>query len=108
MNYKPTDFDGDLVEWSKRVFWIAFRQTFGWTLLGVGVAGLALPILPGWLFIGWGILTLAADIPFFRRLVDRVEDRLPRLKAVIQRMKHRHHHKQDEPSSEADRSTHSP
>lgn len=75
--------------WTKRVFRIAFRQTFGWTLLGVGVAGLVLPVLPGWLLIAWGVLVLAPDIPLFQRLIDRIEHKLPRLKAALHRMKRR-------------------
>jgi uncharacterized membrane protein YbaN (DUF454 family) len=72
---------------SKRLFWLIVRQTTGWGLIGLGIAGLLLPILPGWVLIGWGVITLAPDVPFFRRLLDRVERQVPQLKAVIQRMR---------------------
>ncbi len=75
------------MEQSKSLLWMISRQIFGWTLLGVGVAGLALPILPGWVFIGWGVITLAPDIPLFRRLLDWVERKVPQLKPAIHRAK---------------------
>lgn len=90
MNRKWFALNAEHFASSKRALSIVGRQTFGWTLLGVGVAGLALPILPGWLFIGWGVITLAADVPFFRRLVDGVEEKLPPLKAVIRRLQRGH------------------
>lgn len=45
----------------------------GFSLLLLGVAGLALPLLQGWLFIVLGILLLAEEIPFFARLADRLK-----------------------------------
>ncbi|HET6884550.1 MAG TPA: hypothetical protein VFI31_30630, partial [Pirellulales bacterium] len=52
--------------------WKIVRQLAGWGLLLIGLAGLILPILPGWFFIAWGVVTLAPDVPFFGRLLDRV------------------------------------
>jgi uncharacterized membrane protein YbaN (DUF454 family) len=72
---------------SKRVLWLIARQATGWILIGIGIAGLLLPILPGWVLIGWGVITLAPDVPFFRRLLDRVERKVPQLSAVIRRMR---------------------
>ena len=66
--------------------WKFGRQLAGWGLLAVGVAGLVLPILPGWVFIGWGAVTLAPDVPFFARLLDRIAHRVPQLRAAIERV----------------------
>ena len=66
--------------------WKLGRQLAGWGLLAVGVAGLVLPILPGWVFIGWGAVTLAPDVPFFARLLDRIAHRVPQLRAAIERV----------------------
>jgi len=66
--------------------WIV-RHLVGWTSLAIGVTGLILPILPGWPFIAWGIVTLAPDIPVFARLLGLVERKLPRLRPLIERVR---------------------
>jgi uncharacterized membrane protein YbaN (DUF454 family) len=60
-----------------------FRHLFGWSFLAVGLAGLVLPILQGWLFIALGSLLLARDVPVFARFVCWAERRFPRLRGVI-------------------------
>ena len=65
------------------------RHAFGWGLLVLGVAGLVLPVLQGWLFIALGALLLAPDMPFFSRLLDRIERRIPALHKPIARMRDR-------------------
>jgi uncharacterized protein len=65
------------------------RHILGWFLLVLGVAGLVLPILPGWLFIALGALLLAPDVPLFGRLVSRVEDRMPRVRTFLARARRR-------------------
>lgn len=77
----PTQADG-----GKLGRWKLGRQLAGWGLLALGVVGLVLPILPGWVFIGWGAVTLAPDVPFFARLLDRIARRLPPLRAAIERV----------------------
>jgi hypothetical protein len=67
--------------------WKIVRQLAGWGLLLIGLAGLILPILPGWFFIAWGVVTLAPDVPFFGRLLDRVAHRVPQLRAAIERVR---------------------
>lgn len=74
------------MHYSKRVFWLIARQTVGWSLVACGIAGLVLPILPGWLLIGWGAITLAPDFPFIRRMLHHVERKVPRLKPLIHKM----------------------
>jgi hypothetical protein len=53
------------------------RIAGGSVLLLVGIAGLALPVLPGWLFIIPGLGLLSFDVPFAARLLERVKDRIP-------------------------------
>lgn len=92
------------MHYSKRVLWLIARQAFGWTLVAIGIAGLVLPILPGWLFIGWGTITLAPDFPFIRRMLRHVEGKVPRLKPLIRRMGHWHGHQAPSSSGEGGRS----
>ncbi len=61
------------------------RHVMGWGMLALGVAGLVLPVLQGWLFIAIGALILARDMPFFARLLDRIERRFPLLRHPIAR-----------------------
>lgn len=63
------------------------RHIAGWGLLGLGAAGLFLPILQGWLLIGLGALLLAPDVPVFARLVCWVENRFPRLRKGLDAMR---------------------
>ncbi len=67
--------------------WRVGRQFAGWGLMLLGVVGLLLPVLPGWLFLAWGAITLAPDVPFFARLLDRVAHRVPPLRAAIERVR---------------------
>jgi uncharacterized membrane protein YbaN (DUF454 family) len=47
-----------------------FRHLWGWVLVIVGIAGLILPIMPGWIFLIPGLIILSDYIPPIRRLVD--------------------------------------
>lgn len=62
------------------------RHVAGWGFLLLGVAGLFLPVLQGWLFIGLGALLLSPDVRFFRRLLEWIERRSPLLKRAIRKM----------------------
>jgi len=55
------------------------RQVAGWTLLVIGVAGLILPVLPGWPFLGAGALLLAPHVRLFRRFAAWFHARFPAL-----------------------------
>ncbi|HJT34980.1 MAG TPA: hypothetical protein VJ783_23330 [Pirellulales bacterium] len=66
--------------------WRIGRQLAGWGLLALGLAGLVLPVLPGWVFIGWGAVTLAPDIPFFARVLERIAHKVPQLQPTIDRL----------------------
>ncbi len=65
------------------------RHALGWGFLLLGVAGLVLPVLQGWLFIAIGALLLSPDIPAFARLMSWLEARFPRLRSAIQAARRR-------------------
>lgn len=73
------------------------RHLLGWLLLVVGVAGLVLPILQGWLFIALGALLLAPDVPFFARLSAWIERRVPALAAPLRRWRRKLGHRDAPP-----------
>lgn len=52
------------------------RIGFGIGLLGTGVLGLILPILPGTILVLGGIWILGRDLPFFERIRRRIQSRL--------------------------------
>ncbi len=55
------------------------RLVAGWIFLTLGVLGLFLPILQGILFLAIGIILLAPDIPPFKRLLEWLRKRYPRV-----------------------------
>ena len=59
----------------------------GIVLIILGLVGLVVPILQGWLFLALGALVLSPDLPFFSRMVDRIEKRFPAVKDQIQRLR---------------------
>jgi uncharacterized membrane protein YbaN (DUF454 family) len=62
-----------LGEEGKRVLWRILRLTAGWSLIAVGVVGLFLPILQGFLFILSGLAILSTESPWARRLLDKLK-----------------------------------
>jgi uncharacterized membrane protein YbaN (DUF454 family) len=62
-----------LGEEGKRVLWRILRLTAGWSLIAVGVVGLFLPILQGFLFIFSGLAILSTESPWARRLLDKLK-----------------------------------
>ncbi len=73
----------------RRMMGRVVRHVLGWGSLALGVAGLVLPVIQGWLFIALGALLLAPDVPFFARLLDRIERRIPALRHPIAKMRAR-------------------
>jgi uncharacterized protein len=63
------------------------RITFGAILILLGIPGLVLPILQGWLFLALGALLLSVDVPFFDRLVHWIEERVPVVKKPLERVR---------------------
>jgi sulfite exporter TauE/SafE len=55
----------------------SLRIVLGGVLLVLGVAGLALPLLQGVLFIVLGVVLLARDIPLFARISAWLRSRFP-------------------------------
>ena len=53
--------------------WRIFRLVAGWTLVVVGVVGLFLPVLQGFLLIISGLAVLSTESPWARRLLDRLK-----------------------------------
>jgi uncharacterized protein len=53
-------------------------QILGYAFLVLGVLGLFLPILQGFLFLFVGLLILAKYAPWAQRLLDHLEERYPR------------------------------
>jgi len=65
------------------------RIGFGTLMIILGVAGLFLPVLQGFLFLGVGGMVLYRDVPILPRMVRRLEDRLPivgRIKGKIRKL----------------------
>ena len=59
------------------------RIGFGTLMIILGVVGLFLPVLQGFLFLGVGGMVLYRDVPIFPRMVGRLEARFP----IIRRIK---------------------
>lgn len=61
-------------------FWRLARLIAGWTLVALGILGLFLPILQGVALILAGLALLAPDVPFARRWLDWLKNRVRRLR----------------------------
>ncbi len=66
-------------------FWRAVRIVVGFGLLGFGVIGLFLPVLQGVLMILGGLAILSRDVPWARRITDRLSRWLRRRRAARKR-----------------------
>lgn len=67
--------------------WRILRISLGTILILLGIPGLVLPILQGWLFLALGALLLSVDVPFFDRLVRWIEEKVPPVKKPVQRLR---------------------
>lgn len=54
------------------------RIAVGGSMVLAGLLGLALPILPGWVFVIPGLMILAREFPWARRILQWLKNRLPR------------------------------
>jgi uncharacterized membrane protein YbaN (DUF454 family) len=63
------------------------RQIAGVLLVIVGIAGLILPIMPGWIFLAPGIALLGPDNPFVKRWMAKGEEWRDKFKAWLRRSK---------------------
>jgi uncharacterized protein YqgC (DUF456 family) len=62
---------------------LLIRLTLAAVSVAVGVAGLILPILPGWLFFAIAAVLLFPETPFAQRVLRKIEDRFPSSKRVL-------------------------
>jgi uncharacterized membrane protein YbaN (DUF454 family) len=49
----------------------------------IGIAGLILPVLPGWLFFGIAALLLFPNTKFAQRIFTKIENRFPSTKRLL-------------------------
>jgi uncharacterized membrane protein YbaN (DUF454 family) len=63
------------------------RISLGTISILLGIPGLVLPILQGWLFLALGALLLSIDIPWFNRMVVWIENRVPVTKKPLERIR---------------------
>ena len=69
------------------MLWRFLRIALGCLLILVGLLGLVLPVLQGWLFLGLGILVLSADVPFLHKALCWIEARIPIIQGPMNRMR---------------------
>jgi len=61
----------------------------GWSLIGLGIVGLAVPILQGVLFILLGLFVLSRESVWARRHFESLRQRFPKLESRLKEWKHR-------------------
>ena len=64
-----------------------FRMAAGWFFIVLGILGLFLPILQGFLFLAVGAFLLAPYIPVFRKIRSRLYAKYPKIHHTIDKMK---------------------
>ena len=67
--------------------WRLVRISLGTILILLGIPGLVLPILQGWLFLALGAVLLSVDVPFFDRMVRWIERKVPPVKKPVERLR---------------------
>jgi uncharacterized membrane protein YbaN (DUF454 family) len=66
-------------------------QALGYLFLVLGVLGMFLPILQGFLFLFIGLIILARYAPWAERLLDRIRRQSPRFDAMISKAEYKAH-----------------
>jgi hypothetical protein len=61
---------------------LVLRKAAGTILLLIGLAGLLLPILPGWLLIFVGLAFLGVKVPYADRLLEYAQGKLRRKRTM--------------------------
>lgn len=59
------------------------RISFGIILVLLGIAGLILPVMPGWVFLLPGLMILAEYFPPIQRLVDWAKAKVEKAKTQV-------------------------
>ena len=54
------------------------RIGIGFGLMLVGLLGLLLPVIPGWVFVIPGLILLAREFHWSRRVLQWLKDRIPK------------------------------
>lgn len=62
---------------------LAIRVGLALISVMVGIAGLLLPILPGWPFLGLAVLLLFPNTRFSQRIFTKIETRFPTTKRFL-------------------------
>jgi uncharacterized membrane protein YbaN (DUF454 family) len=77
------------------------RISLGSIAIILGLVGLVVPILQGWLFLALGALLLSVDFPFFDRMVTWIENRIPPVKKPLERFRNylRNSKKEEKPEN---------
>lgn len=65
------------------------RHVVGWFFILLGIIGLFLPFLQGVLFLFIGAIILAPEVPFFQRVIKKMEGKHPRTFARAKLFLHR-------------------
>jgi len=62
---------------------LAIRLALAVISILIGIAGLLLPILPGWLFLGIAALLLFPEAPLAKRILEKIETRFPSTRRLL-------------------------
>lgn len=65
----------------------ALRQVAGWTLIAIGIVGMALPVVPQIPFLAAGALLLAPYVRIFKRFSAWAHKRFPKLRRPLRRFR---------------------
>jgi hypothetical protein len=77
---------------SKAHLKVILWQALGYFFLVLGVLGMFLPILQGFLFLALGLIILARHAPWAERLLDYLRQKSPRLDRAIATAEAKMHH----------------
>lgn len=64
----------------------ALRILLGGVFTTIGVIGVVVPILPGWVFFGLAFLVLFPNSRLAVKILDKVEPRAPRVIALLRKI----------------------
>lgn len=76
--------------YDKKIIQRVLRSILGVILIILGIFGLVLPVLQGFLFLGLGLVLLAPEIPPLARMIYRLERRFPKLAEVTKHLRKRY------------------
>ncbi|GGE15026.1 hypothetical protein GCM10011571_15690 [Marinithermofilum abyssi] len=62
-------------------------QVIGWVFIFLGILGLFLPVLQGFLFLILGLLILSKTTPWAKKLLDKLETRFPKVGKAMEKLR---------------------